>query len=101
MLNEVNLMNIADEILHETKKVLAFFSSQAFPLCIPQNEAVEKFSEEHREIKCVIINSDKSPDLSVLYGIMSAPTLVLFENGKEMKRTSSVLSAEEIEGFVK
>ncbi len=100
MITEVNFMNITDELLHYNGRAVAYFSSEAFPLCKIQGEEFKKFDEKGL-IKCVNIISDKSPDLSMLYGIMSAPTMVLFENGKEIKRTSSVLKAEEIEQFIK
>lgn len=100
MITEVNIMNIADEILHCENRVLVYFSSAAFPLCKIEDEEIKKFDEKGL-IKCVNIISDKSPDLSMLYAVMSAPTIILFENGKEIKRTSNVLKAEEIEEFIK
>jgi thioredoxin 1 len=100
MIIEVNFSNITNELLHHEGKAVVYFSSAAFPLCRIEDEEFKKFAEKS-EIKCINIISDKSPDLSMLYGIMSAPTLVLFENGKEIKRTSNVLKADEIEEFVK
>ena len=94
-------MNITDELLHHKGKALAYFRSDAFPLCVNQTKEFRIFASSQSETKCVEIVSDKSPDLSMLYAIMSAPTLVLFENGKEIKRTSRVLSAEEITEFIK
>ena len=84
MITEVNFSNITDELLHYEGKALVYFSSAAFPLCRIEDEEFKIFAEKG-EIKCINIISDKSPDLSMLYGIMSAPTLVLFENGKEIK----------------
>jgi thioredoxin 1 len=101
MVKEVNFMNITDEVLHFKGRVLVYFSSAAFPLCKVQDGEFKAFSETENAVKCVNIISDKSPDLSMLYGIMSAPTMVLFENGKEIKRTSEVLKKEEIAQFVK
>ena len=100
MITEINFMNIADEVLHYESKVLMYFSSAAFPLCKIQGEEIRKFDEKGL-IKCVTVISDRSPDLSMLYGIMSAPTIILFENGKEIKRTSNVLKVEELEEFIK
>ena len=94
-------MNITDEVLHFEGRVLVYFSSAAFPLCKVENEEFKAFSETENKVKCVNIISDRSPDLSMLYGIMSAPTLVLFENGREIKRTSEVLKKDEISEFVK
>ena len=87
-------------VLHCENRVLVYFSSAAFPLCKIEDEEIKKFDEKGL-IKCVNIISDKSPDLSMLYAVMSAPTIILFENGKEIKRTSNILKAEEIEEFIK
>ncbi len=100
MITEVNFSNITDELLHYEGRALVYFSSAAFPLCKIEDEEFKKIAEKGL-VKCINVVSDKSPDLSMLYGIMSAPTLVLFENGKELKRTSDVLKADEIEEFIK
>ena len=100
MITEVNFSNITDELLHYNGKALVCFTSAAFPLCKIEDGEFKKYAE-NGTVKCIKIVSDKSPDLSMLYGIMSAPTLVLFENGKEIKRTSDVLMADEIEQFIK
>jgi len=32
------------------------------------------------------LNTDENPDIAQKYGIVSIPTLILFENGKEVER---------------
>lgn len=42
------------------------------------------------------VNVDAFPDLAANYGIMSIPTLILFENGKEIKKEIGFKTLEEI-----
>ena len=52
-------------------------------------------------IKVVKVDVDVFEDLAKEYGIMSIPTLVLFENGLEVKRHIGFLDKERIENFLK
>jgi len=52
-------------------------------------------------IKVVKVDVDVFEDLAREYGIMSIPTLVLFEDGKELKRNIGFLDKERIENFLK
>ena len=52
-------------------------------------------------LKVVKVDVDAFEKLAKEYGIMSIPTLVLFENGKEIKRNIGFISKEQIENFLK
>ena len=47
------------------------------------------------------IDIDENFEEAKQYGIRGVPTLVLVENGVEVKRTSGVLMADKIEEFIK
>ena len=47
------------------------------------------------------INVDKFPELARKYGVMSIPTIILFDNGKEIKKNIGFLSKNELEEFLK
>lgn len=51
-------------------------------------------------IKVIKINVDKHDDLAREYGVMSIPTLVLFENNKELKRNIGFIGKEQVEKFL-
>ena len=52
-------------------------------------------------LKVVKVDVDAFEKLAKEYGIMSIPTLMLFENGKEIKRNIGFISKEQIENFLK
>lgn len=53
------------------------------------------------DIDILKVDVDFNSDLAKKYGIMSIPCLVLFENGKEIKRNLGLMSKEKIKDFIK
>ncbi len=54
-----------------------------------------------KEIDVLKVNVDLFDSLSRSYGIMSIPTLILFENGKEIKKIIGFHTEAEIKEFIK
>lgn len=46
------------------------------------------------------VNVDSFPDLAAKYGVMSIPTLILFENGKELKKKIGFKNLDEIKKMI-
>ena len=55
---------------------------------------------EKNLIQIVKVDVDECSDLAAEYKIYSVPTLILFENGKEIKRISGFISENELEKWV-
>ena len=53
------------------------------------------------EVRFVKVDSDASPVASGQYGIRSIPTLVLFQNGREVDRLSGVVAARDLVAWVR
>lgn len=51
-------------------------------------------------INFVKLDVDKSSDIAREYGVMTIPTIILFKNGKEIKRHTGFMSKEELEKFI-
>ena len=61
---------------------------------------VDKLAEEINTCTFFKLNVDDADEVSAKYGIMSIPTLLLFENG-ELKRTSvGFKTADELREFI-
>ena len=56
---------------------------------------------EEMDFPILKINVDKFPELDRKYGVMSIPTIILFDNGKEIKKNIGFLSKNELEEFLK
>lgn len=46
------------------------------------------------------VNVDSFPDLAAKYGVMSIPTLILFENGNELKKEIGFKNLDEIKKMI-
>ena len=57
--------------------------------------------EDVNNIEIVKVNTDLFPDIARKYGIMSIPTLILFDEGNEIKKSIGYKSKEEIVDFIK
>lgn len=57
--------------------------------------------EDIKDIDILKVNVDSFGDLSRSFGIMSIPTLILFDNKKEIKKSIGFKTREEILGMIK
>ena len=83
-----------DELIKE-KILVDFYANWCGPckMIAPELEKVES------NIKVVKVDVDEFEELARKYGVMSIPTLILFEDGKELKRNIGFMDKERIEKF--
>ena len=97
---EVNKDNFENEVLNSEKKVLADFNADWCGPCQMLKPIIEELAETNDDIKVVSINIDDEDELSEQYNVSSIPCLVLFENGKEVKRNVGLISRDDIESLI-
>ena len=66
--------------------------------CRMLEPVLEEFSKNHNVLK---IDVDKFQDLAIKFGIMSVPSLLVFNNGKLLKQTAGYKTIEQLEELVK
>lgn len=74
---------------------LILFTSKRCPVCEPLKEKLKKLSLELK-----VVDIEESPKESAERLVFSAPTLILEEGGKEVRRWSGVFSVREVEEFL-
>lgn len=96
------IKHVTEDEFNETikdKKVLVDFYATWCGPCKMLSMVMEKFDKKGI-IDIVKVDVDGAPNLSNKYKIFSVPTLIIFETGKEIKRTSGFMSEEELEKWV-
>lgn len=96
---EVNLENFDSEVLKSDKPVVVdFFATWCGP-CKRMKPNLEAFASASEAVKVVMADVDGLQDMLPDYDIVSVPTIVLFNQGKEVKRRSGYMSVEDLEKF--
>lgn len=93
--------NFESEVLEADGRILIDFWASWCGPCKMMGPVVEQIAEEHSEIKVAKINIDEEPMLAQKYGVMSIPTLILFEDGKPKDTSIGLVSKETIEKMFK
>lgn len=82
-----------DLIVSHDKAILVDFWAEWCPPCKMMNPLLTQLSGEWKEkLTIVKINIDEQPFLASRYGISSIPTMILFKNGKEVRRVVGAMS---------
>ncbi len=61
---------------------------------------LEELESSRNDILVGKVNVDEEPELTRRFSVSAVPTLLLFKNGVEVKRTSGFLPKEALEQFV-
>lgn len=80
-------------------KVLVDFYADWCGPCKMLAMEIEKVASEI-DIDIVKVNVDEEEDIARRYGVMSIPTLILFENGQELKKTIGFMPKDKIKEFI-
>ena len=80
-------------------KVLVDFYADWCGPCKMLAMEIEKVASEI-DIDIVKVNVDEEEEIARRYGVMSIPTLILFENGQELKKAIGFMPKDKIKEFI-
>lgn len=87
--------NFNEEIAN--KRILVDFYAEWCGPCKMQGEVLKDF----QTLDVLKVDVDKYPNIAKAYGIMSIPTIMLFENGNVLKSNVGFMNIGNLENFVK
>ena len=70
------------EVLQSEQPVLVDFWAEWCGPCHAVAPILDQIAEEREGLRLVKVNIDEEPDLARRFGIMSIPTMILFEGGE-------------------
>ena len=97
---KLNLENFAQEVLKSEKPVLVDMYADWCGPCMMMAPEIEAYSEETDKVKVCKLDVDESTDLALTFGVMSIPTVILFDKGQEVKRFVGAKEKHQIAEFV-
>ncbi|MFP4016107.1 MAG: thioredoxin [Halanaerobiales bacterium] len=88
---DVNDANFSSEVLDSDKPVLVDFWAEWCGPCRMVGPVVDEIAEENDSVKVCKLNVDDNQSTASRYGVMSIPTLILFEDGKVKNKVTGYM----------
>lgn len=86
-MDHINETEFAAKVEQAGKPVLVDFSAVWCPPCKMLEPIVQRVSLEYQEkLDVYKVDIDENPGLSVRFNISGVPTMMIFRNGKEVKK---------------
>lgn len=100
---EITADNFDTEVLHKAGLVLVNFSAESRCIhCRMLAPVLEELADElDGDIVIGKVDTDENYELAVQFGIMSLPTLILFENGLPLRQTVGYMPKEDVLSFIR
>ena len=86
-------------IEYEGKVVVDFYADWCGP-CRMMSPVIDGLKNERSDIKVLKVNVDNEEKIAREYGVMSIPTIIVFENGNIKEKVVGVVSREELLGVI-
>ncbi len=93
--------NFEELVLKNKNTVLLDFWASWCGPCKMLSPIISEIAEEYSEITVGKVNVDDEAELSMEFGIMSIPTLVIFKDGKAIKKSVGYCEKQEILDMLK
>ena len=98
---EITDTNFEEEVLKSDIPVLVDFWAPWCGPCAIVAPTVEEIAKKYEgKLKVCKLNVDEAPKTASEYGIMSIPTLAVFENGKMVEKQIGVAPMSKLESMI-
>ena len=98
---EINSDNFETEILKQEGVAMVDFWATWCNPCMMLSPLVDEVAEEVTDVKIGKINVDKEGALAAKFGVLSIPTLIVFKDGQEVRRSTGFIEKEDILDLIK
>ncbi len=99
MVREIN-ENEFSEVIKDKKVLVDCFAPWCGP-CRMLGPVIDEVATEETDVNFYKLNVDDAEKVSKEYGIMSIPTILVFENGELKNKSVGFISKDEIKELIK
>ena len=82
MADTITESTFEQEVLQSEQRVLVDFWAEWCGPCHAVAPILDQIAEERDDLRLVKVNIDEEPELARRFGVMSIPTMILFEGGE-------------------
>ena len=97
----INEQEFENEVLKSDIPVLVDFWAPWCGPCKMLGPIVEQVAQKTQCVKVVKLNVDDAISTAQKYGVVSIPTLIVFNGGKEVKRSVGLISEQQVSELIK
>lgn len=97
----INEQEFENEVLKSDIPVLVDFWAPWCGPCKMLGPIVEQVAQKTQGVKVVKLNVDEAISTAQKYGVVSIPTLIVFNGGKEVKRSVGLISEQQVSELIK
>ena len=94
---EVTDSNFQAEVIESETPILVDFWAPWCAPCRAIAPLLEEIAADREDVRIVKLNVDDNQETAATYGILSIPTLILFNNGAEAKRLRPTRNKSQLE----
>ncbi|MBP3421829.1 MAG: thioredoxin [Lachnospiraceae bacterium] len=92
--------NFSEQVLESKGLVLVDFWATWCAPCMMLAPFIEELAAEESDIVVGKVDIDESQELAIQYRVASIPTLILFKDGQEVKRTSGFMPKDAVKAWI-
>ena len=97
----INEQEFENEVLKSDIPVMVDFWAPWCGPCKMLGPIVEQVAQKTQGVKVVKLNVDDAISTAQKYGVVSIPTLIVFNGGKEVKRSVGLISEQQVSELIK